>query len=274
MLFRVTQIHMQQLIPTEEESTSYVVHDKLGDARTQAVEELLATIGREAKKRRRRRTWIKRAAVGVVILATLLTLILESKFKFRLGYYWFIVGAVAVYEVLATRVERKAARTLAELDDPRAVGPLTNALELQGDAFSDGATLRAIKSSLARLLLREEPELTERQLNILVEHALEITEESDLVVGVLRTLERHGHVEAMDSVEPLAEIEGDSEEEHRIQSAAASCLAALKEVERRNKDAGTLLRPSAESANDTLLRVPTTNPVPDSSSLLRPTESA
>jgi len=264
---------MQQLISTEQENSSYVVRDKLGDARTQVVEELLATIDREAKKRRRRRSWIKRAAVGVVILATLFTLVVESKFKFRLGYYWFILGAVAVYEILATRVERASARTLAELDDPRAVGPLTDALELQGDAFSDGATLRAIKSSLARLLLREEPELTERQLNTLVEHAMDINEESDLVIGVLRTLQRHGHVEALDSVEPLAEIEGDSEEGRRIQGAAAACLSTLKEAERRNREAGTLLRPSAESANDHLLRVSTMTPVSESSSLLRPVET-
>lgn len=255
--------HQSTILETAEESP-VIFRDKRAEGRNNAAAGLLKTLSSEAGKRRRRRHWYKAGAVALVALIALTTFILEGKLRFKIGDYWITLAAVAVYEILATRRERQTARKLAELDDPRALGPLIDALELQGDTFSDGSTIAVVKDALARLLPRADADLTARQLNILAEHALNPIENSELALGTIRTIERHKHTEAREEVGQFVDGSGP------LADAARACYAALEAEEARLRAAETLLRPSESTVENNLLRAANPAPSAGPADLLRP----
>ena len=263
----------EPLSQLDQSQSILTVRDKRSEGRALVVEQLFQTIEREAVKRRKRRVRFKWLAAGAVVLAALLQWVLAGRLRIYFAFYWMILGAVAVYEVWATRREREAARKLAALDDPRAVGSLADALELQEDAFTDKATILAIRESLTRLLERGDPDLTTRQVSILADRLLAAHEDPDLLLGVLRVVRRHRHVEAKEAVEPLIELQGETDSILRVRESARECLAALEEEERRSRAAQTLLRPSAASGDAELLR-PVASDSPAVDNLLRASEAS
>ena len=158
-----------------------------------------------------------------------------------------VVPAVLIWELRRNR--NATARLLAQVEDRRIVGPLTEALD-----YGDAVTRDAARRCLLRLL----PQLTpadafkleprhRRRLNRVLG-----SEDEPLILAVLQALPRIGDSSSVASVQQLKR----HAQSNRLKLAAAECLPLLTLRIEERRISGTLLRPSSEAdtSPDMLLR--------------------
>ena len=160
-----------------------------------------------------------------------------------------VAGVLAMLIWQLRRHRNAAARLLAQVEDRRIVGPLTEALD-----YGDAVTRDAARQCLLRLL----PQLTpadafkletrhRRRLNRVLGN-----EDEPLVLAVLQALPQIGDSSAVGPVQHLKR----HTRSKRVKRAATDCLPLLTLRIEDLRISGTLLRPSsdAETAPEMLLR--------------------
>lgn len=163
-----------------------------------------------------------------------------------------IVAAVAVpvaWCLWAPKRAWKATNRLAELDDPRAIGPLSRAI-----VFRTGGLDKVVMARLTEILLRvkasDSPSVTPDACVELCNavdaaaHRGAYARERDFIVAALGALEQLGGEESVPCVMALARSEPRDDHERRIVEAAQACLPALCERAHADTIASRLLRPA------------------------------
>jgi len=218
-------------------------------ADTAAVEaeaaELIETLEHESR-RKTLRFWVL-VAVLVVVQVCVVTIVQQISFHLEGGaftYLYYLVAAALAAHFAPTARQKRAARSLAACDDPRAAGPLCLALTRQ-----DGPTRRLAADAVARLLPRlaatPRPVLTEDQLGALHE-AVTDTEHGNekLALAVAEALPVLGDRRFLDWLGRLAKGQGLAKHSTRLKAAAQAALPLLRERVERLEAAETLLRPA------------------------------
>ena len=178
-----------------------------------------------------------------------------------LNYFWLLQGGpaaaaftpgVLVLAMLVWELRRNrnvTARLLAQVEDRRIVGPLTEALD-----YGDAVTRDAARQCLLRLLPQFEAadayKIEARYRRRL--HRVLGSEDEPLILAVLQALPRIGDSSSLTPVQHLIRHAPSK----RIQRAATACLPLLQLRIEELRVSATLLRPSseAETAPETLLR--------------------
>jgi hypothetical protein len=209
----------------------------------QQVDNLLAVLAEERRKRRTRQRWI----TGVLLtwVALMLVLALWSKDFHALNSLSGMWGAIAA-AFAASQVQKKVTKELAEFEDIRSVGPLALALEYQ-DRELKAVAENKLTRLLPRLQVSDAPLLDEEQRKCLY-RALR-GRNTELVLAILKALEQVGDEQAVPYVQKLADGEGIAATALRIREAAQACLPALQQRAELERSRQTLLR--AASASDT-----------------------
>jgi len=192
-----------------------------------------------------------------------------------LNYLWLLQGGpaaaaflpgIAVLGMLTWQLRRNrnaTARLLAQVEDRRIVGPLTEALD-----YGDAVTRDAARRCLLRLL----PQLTpadafkletrhRRRLNRVLG-----SEDEPLILAVLQALPRIGDSSSIAAVQHLKR----HTRVRKIRRVATECLPLLMLRIEELQISGTLLRPSSEAdaSPEMLLRPVTSDPDYESRDLL------
>jgi len=193
-----------------------------------------------------------------------------------LNYLWLLQGGpaaaaflpgIAVLGMLTWQLRRNrnaTARLLAQVEDRRIVGPLTEALD-----YGDAVTRDAARRCLLRLL----PQLTpadafklearhRRRLNRVLS-----SEDDPLIQAVLEALPRIGDSSSLAAVQHLKRYT----RVRKIRRLATECLPLLMLRIEELRISGTLLRPSSEAdaSPEMLLRPVSYDPDYESQDLLR-----
>jgi hypothetical protein len=158
-----------------------------------------------------------------------------------------IVPAVLVWELRRNR--NATARLLAQVEDRRIVGPLTEALDY-GDAVTRDAARRCLLRLLPQLTPADAFKLETRHRRRL-NRALG-SEDEPLILAVLQALPRIGD---SSSVSPVQQLKKHTDLQ-QVKRAAMDCLPLLNMRVEELRISGTLLRPSSEAdmAPEMLLR--------------------
>jgi hypothetical protein len=142
------------------------------------------------------------------------------------------------------------------LDDVRMVGPLLDVLESSQQMWEyDDPSRRAIKATLTRLLPRlqvsdiawltaDQRAAISRLLYYSTHRNYPWHFDDDLALACLKALEQVGGSQALPYVEELSRVEGRHETRQRIRQAALECLPFLRERDRAEQAAQTLMRAS------------------------------
>jgi hypothetical protein len=150
----------------------------------------------------------------------------------------------------ALRVQKHAAGMLALLDDPLAVGPLSECLRID-----DGQVRRLTHEALVRLLPQIRPNdahsLTDDQHRCL-NHAL-AGKDTDLSRAILAAYEQVGDGRDLVAVEELADGRSPASKNARVREAAQECVPYLRLRAQKQRAAQTYLRPSAVTDGDAAL---------------------
>jgi HEAT repeat protein len=224
----------------------------------QAAELLLEILGEEARKRRtKRRLFWTLLGGGLSAAAALAIAILVSGHPEALGILGTF-GGLGGLSALWVPSQRYfiVINALSRLDDVRAVGPLAEAFFI-----SDLNVRTEVARALMRLLPRLQPTDAE-WLNATQRAALQRVlktgkpdTETDFMLVVLEALTTIEDVNALPAMEALARSAAGTDNERRIQEAAAQCVPRLEAVRDRLQTTRTLLRASAaETAPEQLLR--------------------
>lgn len=192
-----------------------------------------------------------------------------------LNYLWLLHGGPSMAAFLPgagalgmlfwqqRRSRNVTARLLAQVEDRRIVGPLTEALD-----YGDAVTRDAARRCLLRLL----PELTSNDAYRLdARHRRRLyrvlsSEDDLLILAILEALPRIGDSGALTPVENLKRYHRSK----KIRRAAAACLPLLQARIEELRISGTLLRPSSEleASPEMLLRPTLFDPDRDARELL------
>ncbi len=224
---------------------------QLAAARADTVDSLLADLKREGQKQKRRRNGIY---IGVTCyFLFMLTLAILTHDAHGMGAMGGMTGLL-VTAAAATKAQKQAAKTLAQFEDLRIVGPLAEVLELL-----DKDTAAIAESALIRLLPRLQASdahlLSEEQRKALC-RALK-RKNAALVIATLKALMQIGDAEALPYVEKLAQGEGLTARDPAVCQEAQDCLPFLRLRAEQEHARQTLLRaagPTVETRADTLLR--------------------
>lgn len=193
-----------------------------------------------------------------------------------IDYLWLLVGgppgpallpAVGVLTVLVWQLRRNrnaTARLLAQVEDRRIVGPLTEAMD-----YGDAVTRDAARQCLLRLL----PQLAPGDASTLdARHRRRLnrvlgSEDEPLILAILRALPRIGDSSAIGPVQNLKR----NASSKKVKRAATDCLPLLILRIEDLRISGTLLRPSssADAAPEMLVRPVLFAPDNDPRELLR-----
>lgn len=245
-------------------------------ADTAAVEaeaaELIETLECESRRKTIRFWVLVTVFVAVqVCLVTAVNRLWLNSHGGAFSYFFYLIAVALAAHFAPTARQKRAARSLAACDDPRAAGPLCLALTRQ-----DSPTRRLAADVVARLLpllaATPRPSLTEDQLRALHD-AVTDTEDGNekLALAVAEALPVLGDRRFLDWLGKLAVGQGLARRSPRLKAAGQAALPLLQERVERLKAAETLLRPaeSAETGGDALLR-PAGPGEPDPERLLRP----
>jgi hypothetical protein len=243
---------------------------------SEEVEQLLATLEKEALKRKRRNKLIVGGILAFYGLMILIYIVVgietgkfHSEFLSQLATMSGVFGAVAA----ATQGQKKAAKELAQFEDIRAVGPLAEALEYQDKGLRSEAEAALIRL-LPRLQASDAGHLNEDQRKCL--HRALYCKNTSLVLAILKALEQVGDEKALPYVEKLAEGRTRRSRDRQIQADAASCLPYLKQRAEESRSRQTLLRAASalDTPADILLRPVMASADTPSEELLRPSQEA
>jgi hypothetical protein len=192
------------------------------------------------------------------------------------NYIWLLYGgpllatflpALGVLMVLIWQSRRNrnaTARLLAQVEDRRIVGPLTEALDY-GDAVTRDAARQCLLRVLPQFAAADAYKLEARHRRRL--NRVLSSEDEPLILAVLQALPRIGDSNSIAPVEYLIR----HPQSQKIRRAATECLPLLTQRIEELRISGTLLRPSsdAETAPEMLLRPVYFDPDYDSRDLLR-----
>lgn len=193
-----------------------------------------------------------------------------------LNYIWLLHGGPALAAFLPgvgvpamlfwqlRRNRNATARLLAQVEDRRIVGPLTEALDY-GDALTRDAARQCLLRLLPQLAPADAYKLDARHRRRL--NRVLSSEDEPLILAVLQALPRIGDSSAITPVQNLKRFH----RAKKIRRAATECLPLLQLRIEELRLSGTLLRPSseAEAAPEMLLRPLSTDIEFESRELLR-----
>jgi hypothetical protein len=211
----------------------------------EAVDALLALVQQEAVKRKKKRrkfliglTVYFVCIIGLTVFLSLAKGHLETSLFNSIGSMSGLIAAAFA----VSQAQRNATRKLAQFEDIRTVGPLAEALEFN-DKSMRAVTEEALIKLLPRLRASDAPLLNEDQRACL-NRALTRSKNTPLVLAILKAYEQVGDEKALPCVEKLAEGEGRTGKEERVQAAAIGCLPALRTRIEQQRASQTLLRAS------------------------------
>lgn len=158
-----------------------------------------------------------------------------------------VVPAALVWQLRRNR--NATARLLAQVEDRRIVGPLTEALDY-GDAVTRDAARRCLLRLLPQLAPADAFKLDARHRRRL--NRTLGSEDEPLILAILQALPQIGDSSSIGPVQHLRR----HTESQQVKQAAADCLPLLTLRIEELRISGTLLRPSSEAdtAPDMLLR--------------------
>lgn len=237
------------------------------------MEELLVQFRAETARLRR----LKFTMVALVPFMTVLALVfcrLPPLFILWMGVCILMIRSVYDQLTELHRQGKYIQQHIHNMDDPRDVVPLIDFLGMRNNQ-----TYPVVRRTLIRLLPRmkasDEKLLNYEQRNRLYEVLM--SEDEELALAVLATLEQVGNTNAIRYVEPLANSAwraGDFplSDISRVRRAAQDCLAFLREKQRKQQESHLLLRAAQapDDASTMLLRPVQGVGSADPEQLLRP----
>ena len=238
-----------------------------GDA---GIEALLTALTAQEKHRKRN----IRFAIARFIATGAITFPLGAAidFPFLMPICTFFTGAF-LFQVMLSPSQKHAAKWLAQLEDVRAVGFLTEALQWKDAEIRASATY-GLTLLLPRAKQSDTRYLTLKHRQILLSQFNRVEPSSKFLLAILKAMEQVGGAEALPVVSRLARGEGRLRNDTVLVAAARECLPYLTARAEGRELRDTLLRSSsaAEVAPETLLRpAPATSEEP-ANELLRPRE--
>ncbi len=248
----------------------------LGEHGAEVVPALQSVLRTERLKKRQRRPL--RWAYGGAILFFFLI------FQYYLAtpLAWGLIPVLGVLFVglarlcAITPVQVEAIKTLAALDDVRAVGPLLEALELRDFATFTG--VRAVATqALLRLLPRLRPEdaplLDNEQracLYRLMRHHPS-DDQTELIIALLGAVAQVGDTQAVNPLERMTKDTQGGTPRQRVQFSAQAALTRLRQ--RLGRTPSTLLRAASDGPASELLHPANAAPPTEPTQLLRPSQN-
>jgi hypothetical protein len=252
--------------------------ERLGPA---AIGDVLSLVQKEADKRRRRQRFIQ---WGLIIYGGVIALIVAiwavrgaatgdwDGFPRDILKSFGSLGGLFIAYAAVSASQKAGTEFLAKYNDPRAIGPLLDALE-----FPDKKLQGVVLSALVRLLPTLEPQhsetLTAEQRGIL--RARLKTGPADFTEAALKALSVLGDTAAIPDVEAsIQRLERQKSADPGLLTAARTTLSRLEEIRERLREKETLLRPADAVEGDRLLRPAESAGEVDPAVLLRPANSA
>jgi hypothetical protein len=191
----------------------------------------------EAARRRRHRLQV---VVSLPFVLLLLTPMIS-------GVSLLLVPSISialVFALLATgRHYRMTVDALAERDDVRLIGPMVDAMAVQGGDIRAVAT-EQVARLLPRLQPADAPLLKDRQRRTLDSVLLE-RKDLILALAILNAYAQIGDAKSLPVVESLASGGGRLGRDRRVREAALDCLPQLRARAITERAAHTLLRPTS-----------------------------
>lgn len=261
----------------------------------EAVTLLLEVLREEAKKREKKHSIFRVAlASGLTLAGSLALLLILNGHPEGLGFMGAFGGLGGLAGLLTpTQRQVAAINVLAQLDDPRALGPLIEGLTLPDINIQaactkalmriaprvkaeDAASLDNTHFATLRRLLGKRDWNRETELTLMLLHLVTVLEDTGAIPVLEKMLEfsqhkiRENTVRAKAGGGSLPEIL--SPEEENIFDAARHSMRLLRECQERLKSSEHLLRASSEptASPETLLRAASaTTPDTDPNQLLR-----
>jgi len=217
------------------------------------VEETMALLARETEAARIRRIW--QIAWKLLILLGMAAL-LRSAGPGSVGRIWWLLFPIGRWWVMdnSSQSRVRAAQTLADAWEPRAVGALALAL------YDNDRTVRSVAANALRKLLphvraSDAAYIDNRQWSALLAtgtqwHGIIHSETVAMRLALLRALEQIGDERAIPTVTQMM-LDDDPE----VSTQAQVCLSFLEKHQRQTRERSTLLRSAMqETAPDQLLR--------------------
>lgn len=251
-----------------------------------AIDGLLAILSREQGKRRTRR----RIYLGLVALFCLTCIpaaiyVIWASAAYHnpglLGALGGILGGGGggmlggfAWLLAPTPDQALANGVLSRIEDKRAVGPLLQALQsVTTDPFSRTSAGIALLKIAHKLHQSDETHIDVEQRACLNKalRAADPRRESDFLAALLVLAAKVGDAETLAAIEPLTRRASTHERESHVLEMARESYDQLKARIERSRDSATLLRPTAATAADSLLRPASGAQSTDDQILLRPT---
>jgi hypothetical protein len=173
-------------------------------------------------------------------------------------------------------VHESVAALIADMDDPRFLGPI---LAILGEpSFSEEQVSRwwkpnmeaALKRILPNVRADHAPDLNDQQRSMLITLLAMPYVDVDLTLATLKALEQIGGAAAIPVVADLAAARAITPKTRRVREAALDCLTCLRDQAERAKLSRSLLRPAHETTQTLLRPVAEAPPDPRVEQLLRP----
>jgi hypothetical protein len=245
-----------------------------------SIEDVLTLVRSEAEKRSKRKRNLKICLtmyltfVAVCIVIWLGNGIVTGNwghFPKQVFNSFSSFGALSAM-LAATQAQKAGTEWLAQFNDPRAIGPLLDALILKDSKLQEVA-----RGALKRLLPQANRDhaslLTADQRGIL---RLQLrSKDRDFRLAVLKSLPLLEDLDALPAVESFVhDIEKQSQPDETVLSTARETLSDLKDLRQLARERETLLRPSEAAEDSHLLRPVTSTSEADPEKLLRAVDSA
>lgn len=217
---------------------------KIAGLGPEALDALLAMVQQEAAKRKTKR---RRILIGLTIYCvfiigmTAALSIAQGKLDASLLRTMGSMSGLIAATFAVSQTQKNATQKLAEFEDIRIVGPLAEALE-----FNDKNIRTVTEEALIKLLPRlqaSDAHLLNEDQRACLNRALK-GKNTQLVLAILKAYEQVGDEKALPFVEKLAEGEGRSGKDARVQAEAIECLPHLKARIEQQRASQTLLRAS------------------------------
>ena len=238
-----------------------------GDA---GIEALLTALTTQEQRRKRNK---RRASFWGHFFALLMLACCTRADKFSALVTFLSVSTVVGFFVSLSLSQKHGVKWLAQLEDVRAVGVLTEALQWK-NAEIRASAMYGLTLLLPRVKQSDAKSLTLKHRQILLSQFNRVEPSSKFLLAILKAMEQVGGAEALTVVSRLARGEGRLRNDTVLVAAARECLPYLTARAEGRELRDTLLRSSsaAEVAPETLLRpAPGTSEEP-ANELLRPRE--
>jgi hypothetical protein len=241
-----------------------------------SAEELLAALEKEGRKHRKRQRIAKRSMYGFLAF-----ILVYLTFGFALGLTtgkWEVLSnfgsLCGTFGVLGTAAAispqfKSIATVMANLDDVRSVGWLVDAMATQ-----DKQVKASAETALVRLLPRlggPDYALLDNEQRRKLDGQLVKSSNRELVVAILKAYEAVGDSASLDPIRVLEQGHVACSFDPYVRRIAMQAEDAIRARAEKEHQARTLLRASAGSGEDLLLRA-AAGSATDEETLLRPTE--